>query len=635
MSTPSPKYPIRPQHEEQQQQHYQQKPPPSSASRSPRLPTTKRSPSNNSNSRGGISILSEDPFVIHIPLKGVPMVRASTRTPKRSRPTYQEIADTDSDDFASDSDEVGAANKKKKSAKRNHAKRLSLSKVLPTDGAAAAAAAPGGVLPLSAAAAVENGLQPPTTADNAAADADYDVTMVADLPQQPTSLDAPPPGTLNTLWYSRECFLHVFVMEKPLAWKTRAVTLLEWVTENFPEGFVPPTLHPTIDPAEGRRLQQIALLNSDIWSNQSKRMEISRLLPEQCPTVMVMAAAKEYIDTQGKPKFRIKHHPDPEVQANREEVHLVKWRGRSHIHASWERGSDIIKYDQSNNTARNKLRRYVQSQEIAFGNNWKQVLEEERTTGAAIHAHGADQQQHANQQHVQHQADPDSANPPPSPADAGNDDQLEEYFAPAYTELERIVACDESSMDPKLFAKQRALNIRGEQEQVRQKELPETEVKKWNSQENLEVMLKETPWDPEDNVRYVVKWKGLPFAEMTWEYWRDIKRDAVNEAEDFWIRQQPPDEAVIVATNKPHPHMQDFRKIQESPAYGISTRERPVADLDLGNGENSNNNNSNNMDEEEGDAPPAFKLRSYQLEGVNWLLFNWWNKRSCILADGT
>ncbi len=26
-------------------------------------------------------------------------------------------------------------------------------------------------------------------------------------------------------------------------------------------------------------------------------------------------------------------------------------------------------------------------------------------------------------------------------------------------------------------------------------------------------------------------------------------------------------------------------------------------------------------------------LRSYQLEGVNWLLFNWYARQNCILAD--
>jgi SNF2-related domain len=30
---------------------------------------------------------------------------------------------------------------------------------------------------------------------------------------------------------------------------------------------------------------------------------------------------------------------------------------------------------------------------------------------------------------------------------------------------------------------------------------------------------------------------------------------------------------------------------------------------------------------------PGLHLRDYQLEGVNWLSWNWWNQRSCILAD--
>ncbi|KAK7827751.1 hypothetical protein U0070_019575, partial [Myodes glareolus] len=27
------------------------------------------------------------------------------------------------------------------------------------------------------------------------------------------------------------------------------------------------------------------------------------------------------------------------------------------------------------------------------------------------------------------------------------------------------------------------------------------------------------------------------------------------------------------------------------------------------------------------------RLREYQLEGMNWLLFNWYNRKNCILAD--
>jgi SNF2 family DNA or RNA helicase len=65
--------------------------------------------------------------------------------------------------------------------------------------------------------------------------------------------------------------------------------------------------------------------------------------------------------------------------------------------------------------------------------------------------------------------------------------------------------------------------------------------------------------------------------------------------------------------------MREFRKLQESPAYGVSSRVRPIEGFEL--------------DEEEEESNPGFTLRSYQLEGVNWLLFNWWNRRSPILAD--
>jgi len=56
--------------------------------------------------------------------------------------------------------------------------------------------------------------------------------------------------------------------------------------------------------------------------------------------------------------------------------------------------------------------------------------------------------------------------------------------------------------------------------------------------------------------------------------------------------------------------------------YGVSKRERSIADTGQAKEE-----------EEEGNGNAGLQLRSYQLEGVNWLLFNWWNRRSCILAD--
>lgn len=494
--------------------------------------------------------------------EGLPKSRTSIRAPKRVRQNYKEVDDTDSDDFLTDSDDEKPSKKKKTKLKR-------FSKI--------------GTPASTSESLTSNGDTPVPVLEE-------DVTITTSVVPDPanTSLDAPPPGALNTLWYSRESFLHVFVVEKIIAWKTRTATSLEWISETLPEDG-PPTPAPTIDPAAAAKWSGMALSNPMIWSDPNKRMEVSRLAPARCPIVVTMAVAAQ---ANEGPRYRIKELTDHD----REEVYLVKWRGRSHLHASWERGSDIIKFDQSNNTARHKIRRFAQTQEIALGNQWKQVLEEERVTNAAIHAHGEQ----------------------PTPADT--DSIEEEYYPVANVEIERILACDESEMDMSLFAKQRGLNVKFEQELVQQKE--NGTIRKWNSKKGLEDLLKEKPWDPEDNVRYVVKWKGLPFAEMTWEYWRDIKRDAVDEAEDFWIRQQPPDpEVVNRLVNKPHPHIRDFRKLQESPVFGISKRKRPVADMGQA------------TEDDEGPNNIGFKLRSYQLEGVNWLLFNWWNRRSCILAD--
>jgi hypothetical protein len=539
------------------------------------------------------------------------------------------------------------------------------------------------------------------------------------------STESPPQGTLSTLWYSREPFVHVYVVEKILAWKKRPITQLEWIAVPTVAVDSPDpadsqqddshidedgmgngrnsnrTIHNNtmlhqsnyfIDPSLAAKYSQRALTNPLIWRDPTKRMEFSRLNHQQCPMVMTIAVEAQHHQHQQKEEDddeyenvpstttsidvpppttpfvdptigpltgidsvgtmtgaghappdtsdgptvnRIDHAEDQQVKVGtvpmfrikpvavvgkdaieREEVYLVKWRGKSHLHASWERPSDIIRMDQSNNTARSKIRRFVQGQEVALGLDWKHVLEAERAAAATVTTattsattmHGPGE--HGNRTGMENATEETTA----------VDD---EYLPPAVTEVERILACDESEMDLNFYSKQRAMNLLDEQDQMQLKE--RGKVKKWNSKDGLKELLTEPPWDPEDNVRYVVKWKGLPFAEMTWEYWRDIKRDAVDEAEDFWLRQKPPDEESIARSIHPHPHMQYFRKIQESPSYGMSKTKRPVAE--------TVNGRVVPRDDEDESSNQGFQLRSYQLEGVNWLLFNWWNRRSCILAD--
>ncbi|XP_078208639.1 chromodomain-helicase-DNA-binding protein 7 isoform X11 [Callithrix jacchus] len=90
---------------------------------------------------------------------------------------------------------------------------------------------------------------------------------------------------------------------------------------------------------------------------------------------------------------------------------------------------------------------------------------------------------------------------------------------------------------------------------------------------------------------YLVKWCSLPYEDSTWERRQDIDQAKIEEFEKLMSR-EPETERVE------RPPADDWKKSESSREY-------------------KNNN----------------KLREYQLEGVNWLLFNWYNMRNCILAD--
>lgn len=538
-----------------------------------------------------LRVVSESPLVlkIKIALDSFEKQRSSQRQPKRARPDYQEMELIDSDDFLTDDD----APPKKKGRLVPYS-AFAVSKSSKTDRHSDV-----GTLMDSA---QENSVGPAADTGDALVSADG---------------MAPPEGMLSTLWYSREDFDQIFVLEKILAYKTRPVVKLvsstTSATSTTDTDATPKQPEPyVLDQATALHLQQTLLQNEVLWADVLCRMEVSRVVPHQCPAILVAATVREnhLAKREGrKPDFYLSAENQQE-----EDVLLVKWRGRSHMHCSWERSSDIQRLDTSNNsTARNKIRRYYQIQETAFGPDWKKVIKSQEAEEGVTRE---------------------------------NTDG-EEYFPIQYLELERILACDETEMNLDVLAKQRGRNMRFDQAALQRRDVaregspvhecaalhPHTEkIEDSFSTAHYEPLRKlfedhtpvlnallrnfeEVPWDPEDNVRYVVKWKGLPYSEVTWEYWRNIKADAVDLVEDYWHRQRPPQDPF---SNKPHPNIRDFKKLQESPSFGVSSRERPVIGFEP---------------EKDEDAFGGFKLRSYQMEGVNWLLFNWWNKRSCILAD--
>lgn len=436
----------------------------------------------------------------------------------------------------------------------------------------------------------------------------------ADDPQgevyDPNAIDAPPPGHLASLWYSQESFLHVFVIEKILAWKIRPKC----------HHHSPMAAAEELTLETAIKIQEKAI--EACLQDQNKRMEISRINALQCPVVQSI-----WYDMQKKKDESSENNAtavDTNNVLHREEVFLIKWRGKSYKHCSWERATDLIKFDvASNSTAKGKINRFAQAQELSLGKNWKKVLEEGRQ-GTAQPAPVADGVERVEDEEV-----------------LGVEE--EEYFPSEYLEVERILFCDETEMSMDVFAKQRSLNVLQQKEALELQDSEETCAIKRRSEitaaklrqvaEQMNALLQKSLseqeeqteiWDPEDFVRYVVKYKSLPMAELHWEYWKDLKHDYVEFAEDFWYRQLEPKAEEI--SSKPHPEIQEFRKLTESPLFGICTnRPRLVFDFDKGAAKDSP---TDELDQ----TSSALQLRSYQLEGVNWLLWNWFNKRSCILA---
>ncbi|XP_049590182.1 chromodomain-helicase-DNA-binding protein 6 isoform X3 [Syngnathus scovelli] len=107
----------------------------------------------------------------------------------------------------------------------------------------------------------------------------------------------------------------------------------------------------------------------------------------------------------------------------------------------------------------------------------------------------------------------------------------------------------------------------------------------------LEVAVTTDTETGEEVTHYLVKWCSLSYEEATWELQEDLDPEKIKEFEE--IQKLPPD---LRHLERPPPDK--WQKLERSRDY----------------------RNGN-------------QLREYQLEGMNWLLFNWYNRKNCILAD--
>lgn len=109
--------------------------------------------------------------------------------------------------------------------------------------------------------------------------------------------------------------------------------------------------------------------------------------------------------------------------------------------------------------------------------------------------------------------------------------------------------------------------------------------------------------EAENKLRYFyVKWKSLPYDAVTWEREDDVDDDAaVKIYEDRLVR------AAVRHKRASSTSQKKNRKIKFRP---YSESNRPPFREDT-----------------------QFELRDYQLTGVNWMLFNWYQNRNSLLAD--
>lgn len=251
------------------------------------------------------------------------------------------------------------------------------------------------------------------------------------------------------------------------------------------------------------------------------------------------------------------------------ELYFIKWKQMSYLHASWESKEDIERVDVG---AKLKIKRFLASPQLPGikGETFRQKVQ------------------------VPEDVDEDE--------DAAEIDLDEiDYFNPEFTEIHRVVSCDDPTCCHSLAR---------------------------SSQEiSAQFVFDNSNDDPVNDILYLVKWRGLTYSDCTWEKWGDIKSFA-KEVFQFWKRQIPPP---MNSFSVARPTLHEYQKLDKSPSFG-ETSVNPYEN-NLEDDTDSDDDIMMSGGDKDKDNSSSLQLRDYQLEGVNWLLWNWWHKRSCILAD--
>ena len=126
-----------------------------------------------------------------------------------------------------------------------------------------------------------------------------------------------------------------------------------------------------------------------------------------------------------------------------------------------------------------------------------------------------------------------------------------------------------------------------------------TEEEPYNPDFNIvDRIVAERPQQDDLPPLFLVKWRSLPYASATWEGCYTLLHEQ-QEMRRYRASEVPPTaHERRMAASGARPPRTNFKKLESSPVFRT-----------------------------------GHELRPYQIEGVNWLLFSWYSRRSVMLAD--
>ncbi|CAN0253428.1 unnamed protein product, partial [Ectocarpus sp. 12 AP-2014] len=161
-----------------------------------------------------------------------------------------------------------------------------------------------------------------------------------------------------------------------------------------------------------------------------------------------------------------------EAESVRKEMYLIKWKNLSYLHNSWEMAAHL--QDPRHPSNRQKLLRFNNKMEQEHGPQWRKVMEDE---------------------------------------DAEEGAAEKEYYPSDMAEVQRIVTCEATSTAHEaVLRKERHDMLSGDSAAAAAGAAPAAGG-----------MDDDDDSDPDSLVLYLVKWRGLPYDQCSWEHFKDIR----------------------------------------------------------------------------------------------------------------